>query len=130
MRSLTTDGDGTGQLRHGGPAADQAQAELVGALLAAGRPTVTVALRTPWDLGAYPAARAHVCSYGILPPSMAALADRLYVGLQVDGADRPRLLVLTRTPVAPGHSAASPCSCRPAASEPASASAFPNYSSP
>ncbi|HEY2888959.1 MAG TPA: glycoside hydrolase family 3 N-terminal domain-containing protein, partial [Candidatus Limnocylindrales bacterium] len=54
-----------------------AQAALAAAVLAAGRPTVTVALRTPWDLLAYPAARTHVCSYGILPPSMEALASAL-----------------------------------------------------
>ncbi len=51
-----------------------AQATLAAAVLASGRPTVTVALRTPWDLSAYPSARTHVCSYGILPPSMEALA--------------------------------------------------------
>ena len=54
-----------------------AQAALAAAVLASGRPTVTVALRTPWDLPAYPAARTHVCSYGILPPSMEALAAAL-----------------------------------------------------
>ncbi len=54
-----------------------AQARLVATVLAAGRPTVTVALRTPWDLLAYPVARSHVCSYGILPPSMEALAAAL-----------------------------------------------------
>ena len=54
-----------------------AQAALAAAVLAAGKPTVTVALRTPWDLLAYPSARTHVCSYGILPPSMEALAAAL-----------------------------------------------------
>jgi beta-N-acetylhexosaminidase len=54
-----------------------AQARLAAVVLGAGRPTVTVALRTPWDLSAYPAARTHVCSYGILPPSMEALAAGL-----------------------------------------------------
>jgi beta-N-acetylhexosaminidase len=54
-----------------------AQANLAEAALATGRPTVTVALRTPWDLLAYPSARTHVCSYGILPPSMEALAAAL-----------------------------------------------------
>ena len=54
-----------------------AQATLAAAVLAAGRPTVTIALRTPWDLLAYPSARTHVCSYGILPPSMEALAAAL-----------------------------------------------------
>ncbi len=50
---------------------------LAAAVLASGRPTVTVALRTPWDLLAYPSARTHVCSFGILPPSMEALAAAL-----------------------------------------------------
>jgi beta-N-acetylhexosaminidase len=54
-----------------------AQAALARAVLAVGRPTVTIALRTPWDLLAYPAAGTHVCSYGILPPSMEALAAAL-----------------------------------------------------
>ncbi len=53
------------------------QAALAAAGLASGKPTVTVALRTPWDLTAYPSARTHVCSYGILPPSMDALAAAL-----------------------------------------------------
>ncbi len=35
---------------------DPAQVELVEALLDTGTPTVTVALRTPWDLAVYPAA--------------------------------------------------------------------------
>ena len=54
-----------------------AQAALAAAVLASGKPTVTVALRTPWDLLAYPSARTHACSYGILPPSMEALAAAL-----------------------------------------------------
>ncbi len=54
-----------------------AQAAVAAAALASGRPTVTVALRTPWDLLAYPAARTHVCSYGILPPTTEALAAAL-----------------------------------------------------
>ncbi len=53
------------------------QAALAAAALASGVPTVTVSLRTPWDLLAYPSARTHVCSYGILPPSMEALAAAL-----------------------------------------------------
>ncbi len=54
-----------------------AQAALAAAVLASGKPTVTVALRTPWDLLAYPTARTHICSYGILPPSMEAVAAAL-----------------------------------------------------
>jgi beta-N-acetylhexosaminidase len=54
------------------------QAELVEALAATGRPLVTVALRTPWDLAAYPRARTHACTYSILPESMDALAAALF----------------------------------------------------
>jgi beta-N-acetylhexosaminidase len=50
------------------------QADLVSTLIAASRPVVTLALRTPWDLAAYPEATTHVCTYSILPESMTALA--------------------------------------------------------
>jgi len=53
------------------------QAALAAVVLASGKPTVTVALRTPWDLLAYPSARTHACTFGILPPSMEALAAAL-----------------------------------------------------
>jgi beta-N-acetylhexosaminidase len=60
---------------------DPAQARLAAAVLeaghATGKPVVTVALRTPWDLGSYPRARIHVATYGLLPPSLEALADAL-----------------------------------------------------
>ena len=54
-----------------------AQAAQAQAVLAAGRPTVTIAQRTPWDLLAYPSAGTHVCSYGILPPTTEAVAAAL-----------------------------------------------------
>jgi beta-N-acetylhexosaminidase len=57
---------------------DRAQADLVHALLTAGTPTITVALRTPFDLAAYPEARTHACTYGLLEPSMDALAAALF----------------------------------------------------
>jgi beta-N-acetylhexosaminidase len=37
-----------------------------------------VALRTPWDVAAYPAARTYACSFGILPPSIEALVASLF----------------------------------------------------
>jgi beta-N-acetylhexosaminidase len=58
--------------------ADPAQARLVDAMLATGRPIVTVALRTPWDLAAYPTAGTHVAAYGILNPTLRALAAALF----------------------------------------------------
>ncbi|HET9519917.1 MAG TPA: glycoside hydrolase family 3 N-terminal domain-containing protein [Candidatus Limnocylindrales bacterium] len=58
------------------------QAALVEALLEdsgadSGR-VVTVALRTPFDLAAYPASRTHLSTYGILEPSLDALADVIF----------------------------------------------------
>lgn len=61
------------------------QAALVDGLLAGGGPVVTVAVRTPWDLAAYPDSTTHVCTYSILPESMAALA-RALLGDQGAGA--------------------------------------------
>jgi beta-N-acetylhexosaminidase len=53
-------------------------AEMARAVLAAGRQTITVALRTPWDLLAYPEARTHAAAYGCLAPTMDALAAALF----------------------------------------------------
>jgi len=55
-----------------------AQAELARALISLGRPVVTISVRTPWDLAAYPQSVTHVCSFGILPPTMEALAAALF----------------------------------------------------
>jgi beta-N-acetylhexosaminidase len=57
---------------------EQGQAALVEALLSLRVPLVTVALRTPFDLAAYPGSRTHVSTYGILQPSLDGLADGLF----------------------------------------------------
>ena len=54
-----------------------AQFELVRAVAGTGRPTVAVALRTPWDVAGYPAGVAVACTYSILPDSLDALAAAL-----------------------------------------------------
>ncbi|HJU50752.1 MAG TPA: glycoside hydrolase family 3 N-terminal domain-containing protein [Acidimicrobiia bacterium] len=54
------------------------QAELVGGLVATGKPVVAVAMRTPYDLARYPSAGTYVCTYGIHPPSMEALVAALF----------------------------------------------------
>jgi beta-N-acetylhexosaminidase len=59
-------------------ARDPAQAGLVQALVTSGVPTVWVALRGPFDLAAVPSAPVFACTYGILPPSLQALADALF----------------------------------------------------
>lgn len=66
-----------------------AQAELVQAVIATGRPVVTVALRTPWDLAAYPRAPTHACTYSILPEAMTALAGALFGATGWSGAPFP-----------------------------------------
>lgn len=64
---------------------DVQQAALVESLLRTHVTTITVALRTPWDLAVYPAARTHLCSYGIHRPSMDALANVLWGSLSPTG---------------------------------------------
>jgi beta-N-acetylhexosaminidase len=54
------------------------QAELVKKLIGQSRRVITVAMRMPYDLAAYSAARTHICTYSILPPSMEALADAIF----------------------------------------------------
>lgn len=66
-------------------AAGQPQADLVSALVVSGTPTVAVALRTPYDLARYPTARTYLCTYGIHPPSMEALANALFATAPIDG---------------------------------------------
>ena len=54
------------------------QVALIESLLALGKPTITVALRTPWDGDAYPASTTHACTYSVLEPSLVAFADALF----------------------------------------------------
>lgn len=53
------------------------QGRLVEALSARGAPVIGVALRTPYDLAAYPAIGTYACTYGIQPPNLRAMADAL-----------------------------------------------------
>ena len=62
-----------------------AQAELVNQLLKLGKPTVTMALRTPYDLRVYPQADTHLCTYSILRPSLDALAAALFGQAPITG---------------------------------------------
>lgn len=58
--------------------AERTQGNLVSALLGTQKPVVTVALRPPYNLSQYPAATTHLCTYGIHPPSLDALASALF----------------------------------------------------
>jgi beta-N-acetylhexosaminidase len=53
---------------------DPGQLELIRAVAETGRPTIAAALRTPWDLAAYPAGIPAIATYSILPGSLEALA--------------------------------------------------------
>ncbi len=53
------------------------QARMVQGLLATGKPVVTVALRTPYDLASYPTAGTHVCTYSGHRPTLDALSSAL-----------------------------------------------------
>jgi beta-N-acetylhexosaminidase len=64
---------------------DPGQAALANALLGTGVPIVTIALRAPYDLASYPSSATHLCSYGILPPTMDALGDALFGQLSLVG---------------------------------------------
>ncbi len=61
------------------------QAALVEAVLETGTPTVTVAMRTPYDLADYPRSATHLCSYSIVPASVSAVADALFGRAAVGG---------------------------------------------
>ncbi len=61
------------------------QTDLVKALLASGVPTVIAAMRTPFDLLAFPGAPAYLCTYGIQPVSMQALAEALFGEIPFQG---------------------------------------------
>jgi beta-N-acetylhexosaminidase len=54
------------------------QAELVKRLIKQGTRLITVALRMPYDLAAYPEAATYICAYSILPPAMEALAEGIF----------------------------------------------------
>lgn len=54
------------------------QAALIEALLRRKANVIAIALRLPYDIAAYPAASTYLCTYGILPPAMDAVADALF----------------------------------------------------
>jgi beta-N-acetylhexosaminidase len=54
------------------------QAAMVKKILSTGKPTITVALRLPYDLASYPEASTYLCTYSILDPSMQALVQVLF----------------------------------------------------
>jgi beta-N-acetylhexosaminidase len=54
-------------------------------LLSTGKPLVAVALRTPYDLAAYPGAQTYLCTYGSHWPSLQVLASALFGEIRLTG---------------------------------------------
>ncbi len=61
------------------------QVDLAKALLELGKPLITVALRTPFDLAAYPGSKTHVCTYSSHRPSLDALTSALFGDISFEG---------------------------------------------
>ncbi len=64
---------------------DSSQAAMVNELLARGKNPIVVALRTPYDLRAFPQVETYLCLYSIRPVSMEAVARVLFGELQARG---------------------------------------------
>lgn len=62
------------------------QAEFVRRALGLGVPSVVAALRLPYDAAVIPGARTYVCTYGVLEPSMRALAKALFGAIGFAGS--------------------------------------------
>lgn len=58
--------------------AEEKQAEFIRQLLRSGKTVVTLAMRLPYDLAAFPQASTFLCTYSILEPSMRAAARALF----------------------------------------------------
>ncbi len=65
--------------------ANREQGDLVQRALATGRPVVGIALRTPYDLALFPELPTYLCTYGIHPPSLEAVAAALFGGANFPG---------------------------------------------
>ncbi len=65
------------------------QADLVNGLLQTGKPVISVALRSPYDLMGFPTAPTHLCTYGALEPSVTALARSLFQGTHATHGSLP-----------------------------------------
>ncbi|HYJ25298.1 MAG TPA: glycoside hydrolase family 3 N-terminal domain-containing protein [Acidimicrobiia bacterium] len=61
------------------------QVDLANVLLELGKPLITVALRTPFDLASYPGSKTHVCTYSSHRPSLDTLTFALFGDISFQG---------------------------------------------
>ncbi len=64
---------------------DPSQVDLVRALQERGQSPIVVALRTPYDLMAFPTVETYLCAYGIRPATMEAIARVLFGEIEARG---------------------------------------------
>lgn len=64
---------------------DSSQARLVRALHQAGRKPIVIAMRTPYDILAFPMVDTYLCTYSIRPVSMEAVARVLFGEIRAEG---------------------------------------------
>ncbi len=64
---------------------DPGQVDLVQGLVQRGQSPIVVALRTPYDLLAFPSVSTYLCAYGIRPASMEAVARVLFGEIEARG---------------------------------------------
>jgi beta-N-acetylhexosaminidase len=67
--------------------------------LAERRPTIAIALRSPYDVSTYPPGVTAICTYGIQPPQIEAVAEALVGRIPFAG----RLSVELPQPVGPAR---------------------------
>jgi beta-N-acetylhexosaminidase len=65
--------------------AEEKQAEFVRQLLQMGKPVIIIAMRLPYDLAVFPQSSTYVCTYGILEPSMRAVAKAVFGHSEMTG---------------------------------------------
>ncbi len=61
------------------------QAALIQELFETNLPVIVIAMRLPYDLEAFPQISTYLCTYGILPPSMKAVAKALFGKIPIQG---------------------------------------------
>jgi beta-N-acetylhexosaminidase len=87
LGALLAQADGAARVIVGTIAADNdpRQAELVRQLIARGHDLVVIAMRTPYDLAAFPMVTTYLCIYGIRQPNTEAAARALFGEIEARG---------------------------------------------
>jgi beta-N-acetylhexosaminidase len=85
IAGLMARADGADLIVIGTVNATRGQADLVMALAGLGKPVVTIAMREPQDLAAYPDVSTHICTYSGHGPSLDAAVDAMFGAIPFEG---------------------------------------------